>query len=79
MLKQKISYVNWNLVKDFSRLFYPPDYDFAIFVPKIYAWLATSPYERAKEFNGFQFYDFPFKTKNTNKYLYRDKLNPKFL
>ena len=46
--------------KSFSIQFYPQNYDFAIFVPKIYAWLASpihllqqQSYEQAKEFNDF--------------------------
>ena len=63
-----------NLVKkDFSRQFYPQNYDFAIFVPKFYAWdwqvnsvcCKSSLYEQAKEYNEFQFYYFPFKPENT--------------
>ena len=63
--------------KDFSRQFYPQNCDCAIFVPKIYPWLASqfnfcklSPYDQAKELNDFQFYYFPFKPEKTQMKIY---------
>ena len=47
-------------------------YDFAIFVPNIYAWLAprqfnSNPCEQAKELNDFNFTIFPPNLKKDNK------------
>ena len=62
--------------KDFSRQFYPQNYDFAIFVPKFthdWHWQVNSicckscPYEQEKEFNGFQFHYFRFKPEKKKK------------
>ena len=48
--------------KIFQDIFFSlQNYDFAIFILKIYAWLG-SHYEQVKEFNDFQFNYFPFKS-----------------